>query len=352
MRCRLNRLSVLLLIFLLACTGRAGSGNNRQGGLATGQVIPDIKCRDYPSYSYSLYLPKGYTETERLPVYVAFDPGSKGILPVTRYSELAEKYRFILVGSNDSRNGLPPEQTIRIAKALISEVQSRFGADPTRIFLTGFSGGARVSCFVGMSVSKVQGVIGCGAGLQETDQQPVHSFRYFVIAGEADPNLAEVIIQDQLLSQAGWDHRLMIIPGGHAWPPPAEMEKAILWMRGELPPLPVEDRRLADFYEIDRETALRNTLLTHFISGDTTWMKREIRKLKEQSHNAKSTNDSLIAKRLLGFLGLMSWSNSTAQLNNGLLDRAYLSLTIYRMTEPENPAVDSLFNVYYQKRNP
>ena len=48
----------------------------------------------------------------------------------------------------------------------------------------------------------------------------------------------------------------------------------------------------------------------------------------------------------------MSWSKSTAQLSQGLLDQAYRSLTIYRLVEPENPAVDSLFNIYYRKRNP
>jgi predicted esterase len=346
----------ILLAFLVlltgSCSGRAGSGNPRPGGLETGKVIPNIKCSANPSYSYALYLPTGYTVGKIMPVYLAFDPSGRGTFPVTRYKELAEKYQFILAGSNDSRNGLPMQQIGQIAEALFAEIRTRFHADSTRIFLTGFSGGARVACIIGMFGNKVKGVIGCGAGIPETEQQQLNTFDYFVITGEADPNLSEMIVQDQALTQAGWKHQILVIPGGHEWPPITEMDKAVCWMRGELPPLPLPSVPLADYYEIDKETGIQTEIMSRFILGDTLWMKKEVKKLKSQCNQSKTRNDSLIAKRLIAFLGMMSWAKSTSQLNQGLLDQAYRSLTIYRLVEPENPAVDSLFRIYYQKRKP
>lgn len=350
MKRRLNIFLVTLFLLGGSCSGRAGSEYKRQGGLETGKVIPDVKCSGYPSYSYSLYLPTSYTEGKVLPVLLAFDPGAKGNYPVTKYYELAEKYGFILMGSNDSHNGQSMQDIGRIAEALLSDARGRFLADSTRIFLTGFSGGARVSCIIGMFGDKVKGVIGCGAGIPETEQQHQYTFDYFVIAGEADLNLSEVIVQDQALTQAGWRHQLLVIPGGHAWPPADQMEKAVRWMRGELAPLQEPAVPLATFYQIDKETELQTEIINHFILGDTLWMKREIKKLRTQSEHPKTRSDSLMAKRLIAFLGMISWSKSTNQLNQKLLDQAYRSLVIYRMVEPENPAVDSLFRIYYQER--
>ncbi len=342
---------VAILISCSSCSGGAGSGGNRQGGLATGTVIPDVKCLAHPSYSYAVYLPSTYTEGSEIPVYIAFDPHASGTLPVSMYKDIAEKYGFILMGSNDSRNGQMMDATGRIATAMLTEAKSRFGADSSRIILTGFSGGARVAAIVGMFAEKVHGVIGCGAGFRETEQQHSFGFDYFCIAGEADPNLSEVIIQDEALTKAGWRHELLVIPGGHAWPPADAMEKAVLWMKGELPPLPRPDVPLATYYEIDREAKMQAELINHFLTGDTVWMKREINMLRSASSDPNSRNDGLIADRLIAFLGLMSWSYSTSQLNQGLLDQAYRSLVIYRMVEPENPAVDSLFRIYNQARN-
>jgi predicted esterase len=346
----LNIVLAILILFSGSCSGRAGSENSRQGGLETGKVIPDVKCAGNPSYTYSLYLPTTYTEGKLLTVLLAFDPSAKGTFPVTAYHELAEKYDFILMGSNDSHNGQSMQDIGRIAEALLSEARSRFNADSSRIILTGFSGGARVASIIGMFGDKVKGVIGCGAGFPETNQQHRHTFDYYAISGEADPNLSEVILQDQALTQAGWKHQLMVIRGGHEWPPAAEMEKAVQWMNGELSPIPEPDIPLATYYETDKEAGLQTEIMTRFILGDTLWMKKEIKKLKSQSEHPKTRSDSLMAKRLIAFLGLISWSKSTYQLNQKLLDQAYRSLVMYRMVEPDNPAVDSLFNIYYQER--
>ena len=337
----------LVMLFTASCAG----GSEKQKELGTGQVIPAVLCASDRSVSYAVYIPAGCQEGERLPVYIAFDPHADGSLPVSRYRPLAEQHRFILMGSNDSRNGQPADQLQRIAGALVSEAQTRFHADSTRLFFMGFSGGARVSCLLGMYGFPVKGVIGCGAGLPSTGTPPAGSFDYFVIAGEAVPNLAEVISQDDALTEAGWRHRLMVIPGGHAWPPSAEMGKAIQWMKGTLQDMPPHALPYAEFYQIDKESAIQEDLVRHFEDGDTSWMRKKIGGLASMSEHPASRTDSLIARRLIAFLGLLSWSYSTGQMNAGQLDEAYRSLVIYRMVEPENPAVDSLFDVYYRKRS-
>src|SRR5438552_19004603 len=72
---------------------------------ATGQVIPDINCAADASQSYALYLPTNYDTARAWPVIFAFDPGARGRVPVERYQAAAEKYGYIVAGSNNSRNG-------------------------------------------------------------------------------------------------------------------------------------------------------------------------------------------------------------------------------------------------------
>lgn len=343
---------LLSLLFLCgSCSGRSHSDGEAQD-LPTGKVMAAVKCLADPGLSYAVYLPSSYKDEEKIPVYIAFDSDGKGSYPVTLYSSLAEKYRFILMGSNDSQNGRSMEELNRIATGMVQEAKTRFGADSTRLYLAGFSGGARVAGLIGMYMQRVTGIIGCGAGLSSAGQPPVYQFRYVAMAGEADPNLSELILQDEALTGAGWDHTLMVIPGGHQWPPVEEMEKAILRLRGELPPLPAPPVSLKDYYEIDKETSLQQEIIRHFDAGDTTWMKKEIASLRYREQHGVRKADSLMAKRLTAFLGLVSWSKTTNELQQNQLDRAFLSLTIYRLIEPENPAVDSLFKVYQQKRNP
>lgn len=73
--------------------------------LSRGQIIADVRCADDATESYALYLPSNYTSERAWPVIFAFDPGGRGLNPVQRYQAAAEKYGYILAGSNNSRNG-------------------------------------------------------------------------------------------------------------------------------------------------------------------------------------------------------------------------------------------------------
>jgi hypothetical protein len=58
----------------------------------------------------------------------AFDPGARGKLPVERFKEAAEKYGWILAGSNNSRNG-PLQPSAEAWRALWQDTHDRFAID-------------------------------------------------------------------------------------------------------------------------------------------------------------------------------------------------------------------------------
>jgi pimeloyl-ACP methyl ester carboxylesterase len=161
---------------------------------------------------------------------IAFDPQGQGDLPLNLYKSLSEKYGFILLGSNDSKNGLHPQETNGIVKTLMDEVHTVYPVDTNRVYLLGFSGGARVAAMAAMYQVPVKGVIGCGAGFGSGEQPVLYKFDYFGFAGTADFNMNEILQLDDPLSQAGFRHYITTFTGKHAWPPVEVMEDAFTWI--------------------------------------------------------------------------------------------------------------------------
>ncbi|WP_431215405.1 hypothetical protein ACQ86N_12320 [Puia sp. P3] len=114
---------------------------------AQGKVTDPVVCKADPAQSYALYIPvKG--NAAAMPVVYFFDPHGSGSLPLNKYRQLAETYGFILVGSNNSKNGNDWSATEKVWQSLATDTKSRLKIDAGRVYTCGFSGGAKVASFV------------------------------------------------------------------------------------------------------------------------------------------------------------------------------------------------------------
>jgi len=128
-----------------------------------GQVVERIDALSDSSRSYALYLPSNYTPNRKWPVLYAFDPGARGRVPVERFKEAAEKYGWIVLGSNTSRNG-PWDIMVNAWNAMLTDTHQRFAIDDERMYATGFSGGARAAVRIALGCKCLAGVMANGAG--------------------------------------------------------------------------------------------------------------------------------------------------------------------------------------------
>ncbi len=199
---------------------------------ATGQIIEKVVCKHDTTLSYTLYLPSGYSSEKIYPVVFAFDPQGTGKLPVSNYKELAEKYKFILAGSNNSKNGTPWEDIQKITTTFFADVQNRCSVNAQRIYLLGFSGGARIANAITMSDGAIAGAICCGAASPANNTPNARSNYFFIsIAGNADFNYTEIRKYDKVeLAGHSVKHALLVFDGKHEWPPVSTMDEAFLWM--------------------------------------------------------------------------------------------------------------------------
>lgn len=203
------------------------------GDLARGEILDPIFCQQDFSQSYVLYLPAAYHDGCRWPVIYCFDPGGKGSVPVALFQEGAEKYGYILVSSNNSRNG-PWEVILRAARASWSDTHARLAIDDQRVYAAGFSGGARVACGLGKMLSiQLRGVIACGAGLPEwLTPADVVDVPWFGTVGLYDFNYGEMHLLERQLRSQGTRCHLRVFMGRHSWPPAKLAAEALAWLEG------------------------------------------------------------------------------------------------------------------------
>ena len=197
-----------------------------------GTVVPSLTCLADSSQSYALYLPSQYSPEKRWPVIYAFDPFAHGKTPVELYKNIAEKYGYIIAGSNNSQNG-PAGPAMAAAQAVWQDTHRRLALDKDRVYTTGLSGGARfaTSFTLYCYTCAIAGVIAHGAGYPLGTIKPANDhFLYYAAVGDADFNLPELLELRRKKEEQGAGYKVKIYSGQHQWAPPEVFEDAIEWL--------------------------------------------------------------------------------------------------------------------------
>jgi len=221
--------------------------------LPAGQIV-DVTCEGDTAQSYALYLPSTYSAAKHWPMIYFFDPGGVGRRPLELYKDLAEKYGFVMAGSNNSRN-FSSDQS-HVLNALWVDTHRRFAPDARLTYVSGFSGGARVAGLMALNCAQCQiaGVIANGAGYPSNRADAKDKLLYFFAVGDQDFNWPEVITVRREREDKGLAYRVRVFSGRHQWAPAEVMEDAIEWITlramqaGDRPP---------DAAFIDRQLRLR-----------------------------------------------------------------------------------------------
>ena len=226
--------SIALCAVLLECPlGRTQEAPSSADPVApqTGVVLPHEVCPRQPGQSYALYLPSKYSAAQRWPIIYLFDPLARGNVPLEFMKDAAERYGFILAGSNNSQNG-PFKPELEAAQAMLDDTHMRFAIDDGRVYFSGFSGGARVAARIAMLCKCAAGVMLNGAGFPSGEPPTRDSvFAVFASVGDADYNYPEVTRLDRSLDALGFPHALRYFDGPHRWAPEPVMDDALAWFR-------------------------------------------------------------------------------------------------------------------------
>lgn len=404
-----NILLVFSLLLLISCGNREVKTESTApianvapstAKFEAGSLTERISCVDDPNISFALYMPSSYKEGEKLPVLILFDPHGDPLFPINRYKSLADKHHFMLMGSNDSKNGNAKELTAHIIQLMGQSAYSMLPVDSNRVYSGGFSGGARIAALLAFSPSGIQGLATCGAGF------PIYEWNQNIpsvvcaIANDGDMNLPEITnLKSSNPVKAG---RLLTFrnKGKHEWPSAEVFEEVFLAFnafacRDQILTLTADEKKAlnndyiaidksklydanpiykAYFYErwlkamegianvddikkkyvalkssaalmsamnteqelIKQETDIKENYFKAMGSRDTVWWMNEMSNL---SKSIASTSDALKKsqlERIRGGLSLMCYMNLDKTLKAGARDSYVYLSALYRYIDPEN----------------
>ena len=207
------------LVILFSCSSGAKDDTSslaippvtlKDTSLAKGILITRISCKSDSSVNYALYLPKKYSVSEKFPIIFFFDSHGSGTFPLEKYKDLSEKYGYILVGSNNSKNGMRWEENEPQIKIFMNDVKDKLNIDGRRIYVCGFSGGSRVASSVAIFDGEINGVIGMGAGFPSLTDPIRNKFDYFGFAGNEDFNMNEMVGLIASMDKSPIRHQLIV----------------------------------------------------------------------------------------------------------------------------------------------
>lgn len=404
MRC-LKIFTVWITVFFFSCAGD-NQGKEKETvkseRYSPERVIDKVVCEQDTTQSYAMYLPVGYSENKKYPVVYVFDPHASGVLPVTLYKALADKYGYILIGSNDSRNGNSWEESQVIANTLFADVSNKVSVDAQRVYLLGFSGGARVANTLTITNGAINSVICCGAAAPMANTtNPRNNYCFLGVVGNEDFNYVELKRYDMVdLAGHNVKHSMITFNGKHEWPPQVVMDEAFWWLelnemrRSGLykkdsliaehidPMLELLEsyyknkevvktfhqcRKIINFYDgltdltrcyeiyksiqnhplVDEnlkleekiwseEDKLKRAYIQAFQTRNYEWWKKDVMELKQKIKTEKDTNKAFLYKRVLNFLSLASYMQTSGALKQNVLPAADFFSKIYILVDPEN----------------
>src|SRR5579883_195439 len=223
----MRRLSALVAVLFLALPFTLAE----EPTLAAGRIIDKVICSDNPQQTYALYLPSRYSPAAKWPIIYVFDPMARGDVAVEAIHEAAEQYGYIVAASNNSRNGSFGDSS-EAANAISQDTHERLSIDDRRVYVAGFSGGARLATEIAILCKTcIAGVLASGAGfpINTPPSKDIH-FAYFLAVGNADFNFPEGVALRQQLEQVHAVYRIRNFDGGHEWAPSPVWKEALGWM--------------------------------------------------------------------------------------------------------------------------
>ncbi len=389
----MNKLFLLLcniLFFgLVSCNGTVKSNETIRA------VEKTDSCNKDSKNGYEVYIPQRDNPSDKLPLLLIIDAHGSGKFALEKFKQGASRYGVALIASNAIKNGYADYEGA--IQTLMEDVHKKYPIGET-VFMTGFSGGARM--VLGYALSHpVNGLILCGA-LAGADQINTLHCPVISISGMDDFNFMETA--QYLFKEESTPRNLKIelTNASHSWPDslllgnamgflhlssqaedipaltksqltlycqqqqkrinslkqkgeylkavqvahnmsytkPFRSEKTFTSIYNELKNLPEYISQLNRLEKcLNLEMSGRQGYIDAFKTKEIAWWKNEINTTEEKIKSEQDPYTRDMYRRITGFWGIASYTFCKQAIAGHDAETLNKVLSIYSMLEPENP---------------
>ena len=304
-------------------------GLSQEVVLRKGVIIDSVQVDDQNGETFSLYLPTNFATSKKWPVLFVFDMDGKGRQAMSMFKRAAEAKGYILASPDNINDTLPlSENMLKVGRA-IDGVSRLLPIQNERLYVAGFSNGARFANIAPFFLKNLKGVISCGASLMNLELLSSKNRYHFIgIVGNKDFNYIELLKFKKVLNGLKYPNQLLIFEGGHEWPDTQYLENALVLFdlaemaKGNIPKDSLMVRKaytqdLERFQELRKQSKLllAEKMLDHMLSvyrphvevDSLKKIKKELRKEKlyrslKRQENAARFKESLLKEDYVYYL--------------------------------------------------
>ena len=187
--------------------------------------------------TWQYYVPPGYDPARPAGLLVYISPTRSGAMP-KEWRSVMNEHNLIWIGADRSGNRTKVPRRVLLSLLGVELVGGEYEVDERRLYLSGFSGGARVASMAVIDNADIfrGGLFFCGADLWHLEESPnverMKKNRYVLITGTLDQALEPVKKTYRGYRRAGIEQtKLMIIRNmGHSTPRRGDFAKAIAFL--------------------------------------------------------------------------------------------------------------------------
>lgn len=215
----------LFLPFLLSNPAFSQEIRLQKGKVIDSMSIPGKKD------TYALYIPKSFDLQKEHHVVFVFDSAGGNKTGISQFVLAAETFGLVIVASNDIKNDIG-EASFGLYNNLHEHIFSIFPKLSDKVYLAGFSDGARLATTIGVLSNSVAGVIASGASFAHKSvyYPRENKFPFIGIVGDEDFNYQEMKRAQRYVKRKKIPNELLIYEGAHEWPSPEYITQAFEWL--------------------------------------------------------------------------------------------------------------------------
>jgi predicted peptidase len=193
---------------------------------------------------WEIYVPENYNPDIPAGVLVFINSRDSGKIE-PGWKEVMERHNLIWIGANESGNKISTSQRVAYAILAPKLINNSYAINPERIYVSGFSGGGRVSSMVATEYNKIfKGAIyNSGANFwgeaRLSRYKEMKNNYYVFITGTEDFNLEDTKEVYNAYKKAGVNNsKLIVIPNmAHKRPDAENLDVAIRYLDSNKPNL-------------------------------------------------------------------------------------------------------------------
>ncbi len=242
------RLPTILAILLCMAYPPISAGNPLRGEVSLAATAYEILGEEavelfgsavdpHETNEWAVYVPASYDPESPAGLLVFISPTDSGRMP-GRYRPVLEDNNLIWIGAHRSGNRVRIARRIGLALLATAIADSNYRIDPSRVYVSGFSGGGRTASAVAPEYAQLftGAIYICGVnfwdGRKPKQLDRVRDNRYVFLTGSKDFNRSETRRVHRAYRRADVDNVMLLEVAGmdHRMPPAEDLAQAIAFL--------------------------------------------------------------------------------------------------------------------------